>query len=83
MILVFACGVSPSVSLVTVEKVTNRDQGLFAYMFYSSCLILSNCIALIYSYSRLITLAYDVDTRSDFDSNKAKERSHSLMVEGH
>lgn len=40
-------------------------------------------MALVYSYSRLIILAYYVDTRSDFDSYNANKRSHSLMVEGH
>jgi len=40
-------------------------------------------MALVYSYGRLIILAYDVDTKSDFGLYKAKERSHSLMIESH
>lgn len=38
MVLVY--GVAPLVSLVTVEGVANRDQGLVAYMFCSVYLML-------------------------------------------
>lgn len=44
MILVFACGVLPLVSLATVEQVTNRDQALFVYMSFYLRLIFLNFI---------------------------------------